>query len=205
MLVSILIPTCKTKENVAQQIGDIKRTVPPDCEVIASCLQGSASVNRNYCLNHANGDIIVMMDDDITRFYNGWLIDLIRNFGFDMTLGIVSARLLRSDGNYAFMMGDPKVYTIPMVECTGKKVCTACIAFRKTPIRFDENFQGSGFEDDDFSIQFRSMYPDKRILINNQCKLVHLNEMKNQGGIYWKHNKAYFLSKYPNEKDVWHD
>ena len=32
-----------------------------------------------------------------------------------------------------------------------KKIPTACIAFRKTHLRFDEKFIGSGFEDDDFS------------------------------------------------------
>ena len=51
-----------------------------------------------------------------------------------------------------------------------------------------------GWADD--CIELLEKYPDKKFVINNECRLVHNNEKKNQGGRYWNHNKLYFNQKW---------
>ena len=46
-------------------------------------------------------------------------------------------------------------------------------------MRFDEQFIG-GFEDTDFCKQMEMAYPNKHTVINENCRLVHLNEKKRQ-------------------------
>lgn len=198
-MISILIPTCKTENEINQQIQDIEATTISKYEIIYSCTKNSASVNRNICLNKASYDIIIMMDDDISGFFHGWDMELIKALDSPDVI-LASARLLNSSKDIGFMMGDTGDTTSALV--TAIKVPTACVTFKKNILRFDENFIGSGFEDDDFLKQMNQLFPDKRIVINNDCKLIHLNEMKNQQGSFWEHNKNYFYSKYPSEPHV---
>lgn len=197
-------------ESITKQIKDLDW---PESElygeIIVTSQNSSASVNRNYGLNNSESEILVMMDDDITGFYDGWLSDLVEPMFKDNTIIIASARMLKEDGSYGPMMGgnvmpkDKGVFdVVPSGYMNYRRVCTACIAIRKNRIRFDENFIGSGYEDTDYMNSISASYPDKRIVVNNNCKLIHLNEMKNQGGKYWKHNKKYYLSKYPNDHTV---
>lgn len=205
MLISIIIPTCKDYKDVERQIFEITRTWDWEqpYELIPTCEKVSAAINRNIGLNLSKGEICIQIDDDITGFYPGWGKDLIAPLLVDESIFIVSARLMDKNGSFAFMMGDSKDYIKDYVIC--QKVPTACIAHRKMSIRYDENFIGSGFEDDDMLLAFKCSYPDKKIAINNKCRLVHNNEQKNQGGKNWVHNKSYFLSKHPEIKDTWHD
>lgn len=38
--------------------------------------------------------------------------------------------------------------------------------------------------------------PDAKFVQSNRCRLIHRNEMKNQKGANWKHNMAYFFTKW---------
>jgi glycosyltransferase involved in cell wall biosynthesis len=146
--------------------------------------KGSRSYNRNYYLDRADGDIIILMDDDITGFYDGWEQDLIKPLE-DNSISIVSARLVDEQGKNIPMMFDGTKYNI---------VPTGCIAFRKTGVRFDENYTEYGYEDTDFCRQMELIYPNKKTLINNNCKLVHLTIDK---GIRSKDkSRRYFLNKW---------
>jgi glycosyltransferase involved in cell wall biosynthesis len=70
-MISICIAT--NKKDVQKQIDDIKSTIThKDVEVFASCQDGFPALNRNYCLDKAKGDIIIMLDDDISGFFKGW-------------------------------------------------------------------------------------------------------------------------------------
>ena len=80
-------------------------------------------------------------------------------------------------------------------------VPTAAIAFRHTLLRFDEGFIGSGYEDTAFMNEFNEKHPG-RIVVNNQCRLIHANEKKNQGGPYWEHNHEYYMKLYPDDVAV---
>ncbi len=194
-MLTICIPTYKTEQKVQKQIEDIKSSVSNDqVEIFASCQDGSAAYNRNWCLERASGEIIIMLDDDITGFFPRWDEVLIKPLIKDSSVSIVSARLLNRDGTPALVMYDNQKYEPGYYPSQCKIVPAACIAFRKTSMRFDENYSGSGFEDTDFCKQMENAFPKKRTVINNDCKLIHLNEKKNQS--FMKNNRRYFVSKW---------
>ena len=200
----IVIPTCKPKESIQTQVDEI-RSYSPDVEIITTCTNGSASQNRNIALSKVNlGEIVIMLDDDITGFFPYWAERLIRPLELKDVV-IVSARLMRPDGRLGIMSGDNYDMSQDYVDCFvfPKRVPTACIAFVNEGITFDESFIGSGYEDDDFCRQLSLKYPSGRFIINNTVKLIHLNEQKNQGGEFWKRNKAYYLSEWTDETNRW--
>lgn len=193
----ILIPTYLTEEHAAP-IVDTVQAYSPGHDVIASCRQGSASMNRNVCLDHLLiGEAAVMIDDDITGFYPGWVDDLVRGLCIPGVI-IVSARLLTPEGRFAQTCSRCYAAEPEEIEVfsSGTSVLpTAAIAFVHLGYRFDENFRGSGWEDNDWCRQYASD-PEVRFVQSNRCQLIHLNEMKEQRGANWDHNKAYFLRKW---------
>lgn len=195
--VDIIIPTCQSALAIAPQVCEIEGFSPND-KIIKTCEPVSAAKNRNIGLNHATTDIVIMVDDDIFGFYEGWMNDLIRPLLDDKSIVYVSARLVHPDGSNAPMMFQGES-TGPY--CDVPRAPTAAIAFRNDGIRFDENFIGSGYEDDDFCIQIKERYPSGRFIINNKCRLIHANEQKNQHGKYAEHNQAYFEKKWKGRRE----
>ena len=100
---------------------------------------------------------------------------------------------MNKNGSIGLMM-DPGDISRPICEVS--KVPTACVAFRNDGLRFDEHFIGSGFEDDDFCKQHKAKNPFAKFVIANNVKLIHENEMKNQSGKFWEHNKIVFEKKW---------
>jgi hypothetical protein len=203
MLINIIIPTIKRREDIYQQCSEIFKTVKHEAEIVPICSNKSAAINRNMGLRFSKHEIIIMLDDDITGFYQGWDYDLINPLLNDINISIVSARLLNKNKQIGSMLGDNnnKVtgdYQIALhTDQTGLNiVCSACIAFKKDTIYFDENYQGAVYEDTDFCMQYKQKYPDKQIVINNKCQLIHLNEMKGRTYQDIKSNKEYFSKKW---------
>jgi hypothetical protein len=195
LTVEILVPTIKSAEDVSPVICDLEGFCWPD-RVIVHSSKGSAAHNRNCCLNRSAADIVVMCDDDLCGFYPKWHNALVDALLADDTLLMVSARLIKTDWSPALMMGAdqgvPGTTGITIVP----KLPTACVAFRNEDLRFDEAFVGSGFEDDDFLMQLRRRHPGGRFAIVEGCRVVHINEMKNQTGEFWDKNKATFEQKW---------
>lgn len=200
-MIDIIIPTIKKIEEIKKLVIDIKKTTDSENIIIPTCKDGSAAYNRNYGLNKAKNDIIIMLDDDITGFYDGWDFDLIKLLKENVI--VVSARLFNPDGTPGTMVGADYNLDKEVIELQSRRVPTACIVFRNDGIRFDENYIGSGFEDDDFMNQLGIKYPKGKVLISNKCQLIHLNEKKNQTGDNWIKNKKYYLEKWKEEKDRW--
>lgn len=85
------------------------------------------------------------------------------------------------------------------------KCPTSCFAYRKEDfdalikfhneksLPFDEIFEGSGWEDTALCYDLKARFPGTQIVINNKCKLIHRNEMKNQLGDIFQRNKKRFL------------
>jgi len=198
------------KEMDEEKRKEIENNTPEAHVLIPTCQLGkSASINRNYGLENSTSEIFVMMDDDITGFYPGWLTDLVKPLIDNNTIIIASIRCLDKHRRIGSMMctsGIPYDSGIYETKLCGyknyKRVPTACLAIRKNDVRFDENFIGSGYEDTAFCNYISMIYPQKRIVINNNCKLIHLNEMQNQGGVYWEHNKNYYLSLFPDDTTI---
>ena len=190
----ILIPTIHPRNRISPQISQIEETVK-DSNIILSGFKVSASTNRNYCLNKSNSEIVIMMDDDMTGFYKGWAENLIKPLE-DPDVIMVSARLLDVYGNPGVMVGNNYDMSDPITEVDGRELPTACIAFRKSNIRFNECFIGSGFEDNRFCHVMGLLNPSGKFVINNEVSLVHINEKKNQLGQFWNYNKNYYISTF---------
>lgn len=138
--------------------------------------------------------IVVMMDDDISGFYPGWAEKLIKPLINHPDIIYVSARLLNPDGTLQNAMGASQDDKTPILDVPTAP--SACVAFRITGVRFDEKFVGSGWEDTDFVKQLKKLFPHGRIVINNEVRMTHANEMKNQLGENFQKNRAYFNRKW---------
>jgi hypothetical protein len=181
--------------------------VEVDCKGYASCKKVSASANRNDCIRWAKeqgAEIIIMIDDDISGFYKGWISDLIIPLKIDKNIPMISGRLIKPDGSFTQQMGCFAAPTgntclFPANDFQGKNlVCSALIAWRVEMLDglwFDEVYQGSGYEDTDFCRQIHAKYPGQPIMITNTCRLVHANEGKGQQQHNLK-NKAYYEKKW---------
>ncbi|MFX0132984.1 MAG: glycosyltransferase family 2 protein [Candidatus Hodarchaeota archaeon] len=206
-MIDIIIATSRTREEVKPQVEEIETNTPESHRIIATCQPLSAAKNRNFGLSFANSDLIVMLDDDIIGFYSGWLTTFISFMQEDKNIVLSSARLLDKNGHCNNNMG----MNVPVNETYSeikssfvvknifyKRITTACICFRKSKIRFDETFQGSGFEDTCFMNQISEKFNGMKFIVNNKCKLIHLNEMKGQGNKeIWEFNHTHYCKKYP--------
>lgn len=188
-MIDILIPTCKDKEDISLLIEEIKRTATGSYNIIVSSNQlYSASENRNACLNQSTAEFVIFCDDDLGGFVSGWNEKLIEGLS-QLDVSVVSARLMKKDGTPGIMCAEQ--YNDSTRFVLAKSLPTACIAFKHTNLRFDETFIGSGYEDNDYLNQLGGKY-----LIDNNVRVIHYNEQKNQQGKYWEFNRDYFLKKW---------
>lgn len=209
MKIDILIPTCKDKhsEEIQSLTSEIQKNTLEDHRIILSGFQVSAALNRNFLHKHAESKIVVMMDDDVKGFYPGWIQDLVVPLD-SPEIKLSSARYLKPDGiTPAHMMSGNYDMDTPLIQV--KKCPTACFAYRKDDLDalkgfhnqkckpFDERFKGSGWEDDALCYDMTKKYPGCRFVITNRCKLIHLNEMKNQhtNGYFQSNKKLYLQSR----------
>lgn len=201
-MIDIVIPTCKVKEIVRVQIEEIEKNTPEENRIIASCIFASASINRNYVHAKTENEFVVMLDDDITGFYPGWGTDIIQPLKDNPNIFFASARLLKPDKTVGFMMASKKSLDGDLEEVP--RIPTACFAYRRkemdelmgfhneTSLPFDIMFKGSGWEDNAICYDLKKKFPGAKIVINNKCKLIHINEEKEQKK-FLAENKAYFF------------
>lgn len=205
----ILIPSCKSEEDLNQQTGDILSTDRGLNVIYSYGNEVSAAINRNVCLEIAtkeyNPTYIVMIDDDITGFFSGWSELLIKPLD-DPDVLYVSARLMNECGKPQMVMGFNKNLNNALVPVNIAP--SAAIAFRNDGVRFCEEYKGSGWEDTDFHFQLKEKYGyDKKVLINNRVKLTHFHEMKNQNGVGpginpFEENKKIFDQRWPGKRST---
>jgi glycosyltransferase involved in cell wall biosynthesis len=215
MKISITIPTFRQRNEINKMLSDINNTVKNiEFELYASCIKQSAAKNRNDCIDKTSGDIIVMMDDDITGFKNGWIETLIKPLiEHYEKYSIVSSRLKNQDGNFQGLLGDNNVRhpvghyqtCIHTTQSGLQMVASACIAFSRADSNrikdginkpFDENYQAACWEDSDFCMQMRKVLPNKNIIFVNDCQLIHKNAMAGRTGEQVRANNVYFNRKW---------
>lgn len=202
MNVDIIIPSYKKLPDIQTQYDNILATRKSTGNLIFTGLPASAAANRNAGLVKASTDIVIMLDDDMDGFYPDWDTQLIAPLLTDPTLKILSARLLKPDGTLGHTCSDNYDVTVPIVYLKNRRVPTACIAFYNDGLRFDEGYVGSGFEDSDFCYQIIQKYPEGSAAINNGCRLIHINEAKNQTP-HWNTNWSYFRRKWGTVGNIW--
>lgn len=193
--VDIIIPTCNPWGDVAKQAGEAIATAGIRPNLIATCQEGSAAQNRNRGLEQARSPIRIMVDDDIARFSMDWAGRLVDVLETRPECEMVSAFLVNPDDTPAVMMG----YTRPrgggIHEADGPHLISACCAIRNNVLRFDEGYIGSGWEETDYCMQLRRMAPACTLLIDEDVRVVHLNEQKNQAE-HFEQNKKLYVSKW---------
>jgi len=185
MTISVIIPTIRKEETITGLVNEIKRTATGITELIVVSSNGSAAQNRNTGLNRAKGEFIIMCDDDTKGYPKGWDIKLVKALELP-DASIVGARLSNPNGspqNTAYGIPNPsKEY------CQVKTMITAVCAFRRTKLRFDENFIGSGYEDTDFCRQLGGKF-----YVVNTVRVTHVNEHKKPNDVK---NSAYYYKKW---------
>lgn len=181
----IIIPTCKKPEEVAPLIEEIQK-YSRGCKLVATCLPKSAAINRNHGLAESTADYVVMCDDDTGGFYDGWYRNLINPLINDKYIVMTSARLIDKEGKPARMVASKYEILDTFEEVV--MAPSACIAFRKTDVRFDERFIGCGFEDSWFC---HCMSKNGKIVIVNSVRIRHDNEMKNQKDTFQHNHDLY--------------
>jgi len=160
-------------------------------KIVISNLNASAPTNRNWCLLQA--DIIkpryvIMCDDDISGYYNGWADNLIKPFELYKNCVMVSASLVNKDGSAAIMMNHKRDFGLEY-QVVNDALPSACVAFKHDPeLRFDERYtienKGSGYEDADMCMQLNRKH-NGIYVINNKVKLIHNNHKCNQENIQY--------------------
>ena len=176
---------------------EVRQTATGGGEVIATCQKVSASKNRNIALDRANTDIVIMMDDDIMNMPKGWDEALAQLLVDDPLCMMSSARLLNPDGSLGQMLGHPPGLEDGSLWVTHlQELPTACIAVRRTDLRFDEDFIGSGWEDTAFCAATRTIEPQAKFIVHGGVRVTHVNEQKNQGGENFHKNRATYVSKW---------
>lgn len=211
MILDIIFVTYKRREDVEEALSELLR-YSNGCRLIFTGREAPASVNRNVGLAQAQSDIVIMIDDDMAGFYDGWTDDLVAPLLSNPEIVLTSARLLNPDGSLGPCLGANGLATSGVVEAKKfgsgwYRLPTACVAIRKAAaaIKFDEGFIGSGYEDTDWMNRLTAAFPDKKMILNNDCKLVHYHQAKKQGGTYFAHNKARYLAKWPDDTAVQRD
>lgn len=205
-MIDIIIPSCKNIDDCKEQIENIKKTRKSKGQLIFTGLKDSAAKNRNFGLKKARSKIIIMVDDDIRGFFDGWdetLCELLIEYP---RYKFISPELTAPDGGHTPMQGRIiKSSSKILYTATENIIPLACVIFRRDKkIFFDEEYVGSGFEDTDFLKQYEEKYHMWNG-ITNKVKLIHLNEAKNQRGHnneIWKKNYNHFCNKWDKEQKI---
>ena len=71
-MIDIIIPTCKSYHEVAEQVREMIVTSGVVFRIAPTCRDASSAFNRNVGLEGAESDIVIMVDDDIECFPQGW-------------------------------------------------------------------------------------------------------------------------------------
>lgn len=198
--IKTVIPSCKSINECAAQIYMLESKMSfVDMEIIFTGLNASAAINRNEGLKRCNkGDLVIMIDDDICTVPYFWDLAMTGPFELREDISIVSARIMSVDGSYQPVMGSLGVKRSGWVEVP--RCPTAMISFiHDGELFFDEDYIGSGWEDTQFCRDIKQKYPDKKIIINNDIKVTHINECKNQLGENFYINKATYIRKNGSE------
>jgi len=178
---TIIVPTCKTRDQVEPLLEEIRGTAQGQYDLVATCTDASAAANRNLGLAAARGNVVVMVDDDVTGYAMGWNTRLVHVLRSDPGCVMVSAQLLTADGTPGQMLGNPQPRAAGLQVVPRRELPTACIAIRNDGTRFDERYVGSGWEDTDFCRRLAEIYPDGTFVVRHDVRAVHLNEQKRQG------------------------
>jgi hypothetical protein len=191
-MASILIPTVKSKLEIADLIQEISATASENHTLFVSSSRESVAKNINRGLEAIRDELIIKVDDDISGFQYGWDRSLLKPLRESKSIAAVGARLLNPDGTTQLTCSSNLNMHGAFVQVRMLPFC--CVAIRNEGIKMDENFLGTGFDDLDYLNQLSLKHPNAVFIINNEVRLLHRNEQK--GSDFLERNRAYFQAKW---------
>ena len=206
-MTTIIIPCYNPDGNLSRLLTEIQyKTAPPYNLVVVRGMR-SASRNRNEGLEATNytSRFIIQLDDDICELPYMWNKRLTDNLLYNSNIGLVSARLMTKDGRPA--LNSANNFNIESEKEYVNLIPSACMAFRRQDLEiinlnFEEEMVASGWEDTLFLEKYKKRMRDKGlgtdIIVDNNCKVVHLNNATGQG-IWDSYNRQIFTQKMEEE------
>lgn len=195
----IVIPAFRMKSDITRLLNELPFKTTPPYQLHIINKEQNAAGNRQDGINACNEDYIIMCDDDIVDLPDNWNHKLIRHLRDNPNILAVSARLMNKDGTIG--MNSANNFNIKDNVVVVEMIPTACCVFRKKDIEgmsFCKDYRGSGWEDTDWFDQLKVKHPGKKIIIDNNIKVVHLNEMK-EDMPYFEYNKQVYMKRH-NER-----
>lgn len=249
-LVSIVIPTRNGDETLAECIDSIRTRTSyenyelvivdnqsdqdPTLEFLESCSAAGDTVLRydkpfnyaainNYAVEHSNGEIIVLLNDDVEVITPNWLTEM-ASHALRPTVGVVGAKLLYPDGTlqhggvitgiggvagHSHKNEDRYSYGyFSRLVCTHQigAVTAACLATRRTVWEelgaLDDNHLAVSFNDIDYCLKARGAGYD--VIWTPWATLFH-HESKSRGPEDTPLKQARFVYEAAVMADRWGD
>lgn len=196
--VSICIPVYEYSPKLYRTTWSIWTTIDlPGCELVVHSAKQSVAANRNACLQAARHDIVCFCDDDVL-LPGGWLSAFVGALQSWPQVGAVGPRITgmcgRPQNTLSGLAPDQRASAV----LPGTVICYS--RERVGGLKFDEDYEGSQWEDTDWCMQVRSMGLDTVCLGN--VHVLHDNGMLNGRGDVWERNKARFRVKWPGALDL---
>jgi hypothetical protein len=148
--VSIIIPAYDDTPKLRRALWSIRQTADMPYELIVSRARQCVAKNRNAGLALATQDLVMFLDDDVI-LPPGWMSRLVAVLGSHAEYGAVCTHLTFADGSPQTRR--PDLRPGDFWEITIPGTCIVYSRSRVHDIRFDENYQGSQWEDTDWMWQ----------------------------------------------------
>jgi GT2 family glycosyltransferase len=195
--VGICIPVYNhiDNENLAQAIWTLENcAMDVDYQLQLGIGRNCVARNRNKALArlHPTTRYVLMADDDILAppDYLGKMMEIMDD---NEDIGALSACMLGARGQ---RQNDCSPYNIPDGVSFVDNVNIPGTFFMydriKTPVEFDERYQGSQWEDTDAMRQIQAA--GFRTVVTSEIQILHRNNWSQNK--YWEENKALFYSKW---------
>ena len=195
---TVIIPAYDDTPQLRRTIWSIAQTADLPYQLVVARAKQCVAKNRNLGLASAKCDLIVFMDDDVI-LPPGWMSKLVAVLAQRDDLGAVSAHLTFADGSPQTRRPDLAPGEFWEIPIPG--TCFVFSRERITGAYFDENYQGSQWEDTDFVWQLRKM--GLKTGVTGDVVIVHdHNDSENR---WLVQNGEYFRGKWdelPSDADT---
>lgn len=148
--VSVIIPAYDDTAKLRRALWSIRQTADMPYELIVSRARQCVAKNRNAGLELATQDLVIFLDDDVL-LPPGWMSRLVAVLAAHRDYGAVCAHLTFADGSPQTRR--PRLQPGELWQITIPGTCFVYSRARVHDIRFDENYQGSQWEDTDWMWQ----------------------------------------------------
>ena len=171
--VSVVIPALQDGERLRRAVWSVQQTADLPYELIVSCAPRCVAANRNAGLDRATQDLVAFLDDDVL-LPACWMSRLAAVLAMHADVGAASGHLVFPDGSPQTRrehLADGELWDIP--------VPGTCFLYSRERVddqRFDEDYQGSQWEDTDWVWRVRAR--GLRTVVVGGVRVVHDHDLR---------------------------